>query len=569
MDSTGKVIPLPRHLDRNLTELGRLHPSRVSMELQMTGLSTARMELTAEDGDVQPGEFMELFWIQGSAGIFRVTEVETDFGIPERRRVMLEHGIITLADRLIFGYAEVGGTGMDMDAGLRGRLDGQERWGLETCDADTKFAYAFENENVLTALFSLPEPCEEDLMLTFDMSGLPWKLSLVRPEAVPSCEVRCARNLTEAQMDLDMTDLVTRIYPLGYGEGADQMTIRDVNGGVPYLDADTKAFYGIIQAVYTEPTMDDPKTLLAAAKSVLRVRSRPKMSLKISALALSALTGESLDRFLPGKLCRVCLTGSGMPVEARIVTVSAGDVYGRPLDVSLTLSSRWRDTEEDLSKLMRRSSIAELYSQGAASEYAVHFGDNADGEHPAQLSFYLDTDAIHVNRVMVRFRVQPFRGYTKGASAGGKGSLVVDGCTASVQIPETTITTGYNVSGAAEGKHVHNAQTSAQTLTVRLLSSDLSGALSIGNHTHDVQFGIYEGKLSDRTCRVTVDGKAVPESITASGSFDAVQYLSRTQEGKIRRGTWHTIAFAPAALARIEADVHVRTFIRSLQGAVL
>ena len=33
--------------------------------------------------------------------------------------------------------------------------------------------------------------------------------------------------------------------------------------------------------------------------------------------------------------------------------------------------------------------------------------------------------------------------------------------------------------------------------------------------------------------------------------------------------TWHTIAFAPAALARIEADVHVRTFIRSLQGAVL
>ena len=293
------------------------------------------------------------------------------------------------------------------------------------------------------------------------------------------------------------------------------------------------------------------------------------MSLKISALALSALTGESLDRFLPGKLCRVCLTGSGMPVEARIVTVSAGDVYGRPLDVSLTLSSRWRDTEEDLSKLMRRSSISELYSQGAASEYAVHFGDNADGEHPAQLSFYLDTDAIHVNRVMVRFRVQPFRGYTKGASAGGKGSLVVDGCTASVQIPETTITTGYNVSGAAEGKHVHNAQTSAQTLTVRLLSSDLSGALSIGNHTHDVQFGIYEGKLSDRTCRVTVDGKQVPESVTASGSFDAVQYLSRTQEGKIRRGTWHTIAFAPAALARIEADVHVRTFIRSLQGAVL
>ena len=569
MACTPESIPLPRHLDKNLQEVGRLHPARVSLDMQMTGLSTARMELTEEDGEVCPGEFAELFWMQGSAGIFRVTEVETVFGIPGSRRVHLEHAVITLADRLVFGYAEVGGRGMDMASVIRWLLDGQERWVLKKCDADTQFAYAFENENVLTALFSLTEPCEEDFMFTYDMTSTPWQLSLEKVEETASCEVRCARNLSQASMDLDMTDLVTRIYPLGYGEGADQMTIRDVNGGVPYLDADTKEEYGIIQAVYTEPTMDDPETLMAAARSVLRVRSRPKMSLKISALALSSLTGEAVDRFVPGQLCRVCLHGGGLPVEARIVTVSASDVYGHPLDVTLTLSSRWRDTEEDLAKLMRRSSISELYAQGAASEYGVHFGDNADEEHPASLSFYLDTDAIHVNRVMVRFRVLPFRGYTKGASAGGKGSLVVDGCTASVQIPETTITTGYNISGASEGRHVHNAQTSAQTLQVRILSSSLSGALNIGKHTHDVQFGIYEGSLPDRSCQVTVDGNPVPGSVSASGEMDCIAYLSRTAEGKIRRGTWHTISFAPAGPARIEADVHVRTFIRSLQGAVL
>ena len=126
MACTPESLPLPRHLDKNLQEVGRLHPARVTLEMQMTGLSTARMELTEEDGEVCPGEFAELFWMQGSAGIFRVTEVETVFGIPGSRRVHLEHAMITLADRLVFGYAEVGGRGMDMASVIRWLLDGQE-----------------------------------------------------------------------------------------------------------------------------------------------------------------------------------------------------------------------------------------------------------------------------------------------------------------------------------------------------------------------------------------------------------------------------------------------------------
>ena len=562
-------IRLPRHMDRNLREIGRLRPARVSLHLEMTGLSTARMELSDEDGEIAPGDFVELFWAQGSAGIFRVTEVERTHSAASVRRVYLEHGIITLADRLIFSYAELGGSGMRMPDVIRWLLRDQERWVLDACDADTAFAYAFENENVLTALFSLTGPCEEDFMFEYDMRSGPWKLSLRKLEDTPSCEVRCARNLRELSMDLDMTDLVTRLYPLGYGEGADQLTIRDVNGGLPYLDAETKDEYGIVQAVYTEPTMDDPNTLLAAAKTVLKARCRPKLSLRVSALALSSLTGEPLDRFRPGALMRMCLSESGYPVSARIVTVDVPDVYGKPPEAELTLSSRWRDTEEALADIQRRSSISELYAQGAASEYAVHFGDNADSDHPAVLSFYLDRDAIHVNKVMVRFQVKPFRGYTRGASGGGSGSLVVDGCSASVQVPETTITTGYNISGTAEGKHVHNAQTSAQTLSVRILSSDLSGALNISNHTHEVLFGIYEKKPGSTACQVAVDGNPVPDSLVRSGEFDAVKYLSRNDEGKIRRGVWHTVSFSPASLARIEADLHVRTFIRSLEGAVL
>ena len=146
---------------------------------------------------------------------------------------------------------------------------------------------------------------------------------------------------------------------------------------------------------------------------------------------------------------------------------------------------------------------------------------------------------------------------------------MVDGCSATVQVPETTITTGYNISGAAEGKHVHNAQTSAQTLNVRILSAALEGALDVGRHSHATLFGIDECPLSSSQVTVYVDGTEVPASAISEGELDAVSWLSRDAAGKILRGAWHTVSFVPSALARIEADVHVRTFVRSLTGAVL
>jgi phage minor structural protein len=41
------------------------------------------------------------------------------------------------------------------------------------------------------------------------------------------------------EKDEDPTEIITRLYPLGYGEGVNQLTISSVNNGVPYIDADT------------------------------------------------------------------------------------------------------------------------------------------------------------------------------------------------------------------------------------------------------------------------------------------------------------------------------------------
>ncbi|MBR1684669.1 MAG: phage tail protein [Clostridia bacterium] len=559
---------MPRLLGKDLTEKGRLHPERVELTLSLTPLSTATLLLTPEDGEVAVGEYVELYTVQGTAGIFRVMSVTLEAARTLRRRVYCEHALVTLADTLLFGYTELGGRGMPMASVISTLLSGQSMWAPGDTECDTQFAYAFENENVLSALLSLTGPVDMPMGFFFSMETRPWKVHLRRLDTKPVCELRLKRNTESVKVETDMSDLVTRIYPLGYGEGADQMTIRDVNGGVPYLDADTTETWGIVQAVYTEPTMDDPETLKAAAKTVLEKRKNPKVTVTASALALSRLTGEPLDNFTPGALCRLAFPKLGYTEDARILSCTYPDVYGTPLKVSLTIGNRTELTEDELSRLSRRSSISELYAQGAASEYAVHFGDNADGDHPATLRFYLDHDAIHVNRVTCRYLVRPFRGYTKGESGGGSGSLVTGGITASVQVPEMTITTGYNIASATEGRHTHNAQTSAQTLSVRILETSLASALSVQSHTHQTAFGIFESG-GDGEVQVTVDGNAVPASAISGGSFDALPYLKRDETGKILRGTWHEVAFTPTGLARIEADLSVRTFLRSLTGAVL
>ena len=63
-----------------------------------------------------------------------------------------------------------------------------------------------------------------------------------------------------------------------------------------------------------------------------------------------------------------------------------------------------------------------------------------------------------------------------------------------------------------------------------------------------------------------MDGTAVPASAIANGEFDAVPYLSKDSAGKITRGTWHRITFTPDGQTRIVADLHVKTFIRSITG---
>ncbi len=549
------MIRYPRLLNASLQEVCRLRPACLEVTERLAPLSGAEMTLPEGEAVIAPGMFAELYDAHGSLGIFRAERCSRTLGTQGGQTVTLEHGLATLGDEVLPGYTELGGSGMTTSAVLRQLLAHQEteRWVLGDCEYEEALAYSWENENLLTALLAVASPLPGQPVWMFDQSVIPWRLHL-RRASQEVCECRMSRGLEKVTLTYDRQNLCTRLYPLGYGEGADQLNIAGVNGGVPYLQADTAGEEGIITRVWTDTAITEASTLMAAAQRELAASCRPQITVEVTGSELAHLTGEGLDRLKVGRLCRIPLPEEGTVITQRIITAYHPDVMNAPEQVRLTLATPGQDASATLSALSRKASVGENYSQGAASEYSMLFGDNCDGDHPAVMRFFIDEDAIHVNSVRVRFSREAFRAYEKSTAAGGQ-----------VIASDDALAIGSAYMNAGKKVPVTDGYV---TLTAAAIDHSHKGALRLAAHTHGMVYGIYEGERCDRVA-VTVDGNAVGEEEAASGSFDALKYLKRDSRGRIQRGAWHEVRFIPSGMGRITANLHVRSFIRSTTGAGL
>ena len=148
-----------------------------------------------------------------------------------------EHVLATLMNDVLFQYHQIGGLGTYTTAIINYILGKQSiaRWALGTCSFEHQFEYSFENENLLSALFAVPQCFPVDYLWQWDTTVYPWTLSLVTPSSTLKSEIRYGKNMTEIRKTTDSTGLANRIYALGYGEGVNQLTIKSVNSNVPYV----------------------------------------------------------------------------------------------------------------------------------------------------------------------------------------------------------------------------------------------------------------------------------------------------------------------------------------------
>lgn len=579
-------IRLPRLMGADLREITRLRPRKLGYTLNRAPLSTASLTLGGEDARPTVGQFMELYDAQGSLGYFRVVRVSTACRGDAEITVELEHALCTLSDGVVFGYQEFGGTGVRLKTVLEKLLAMQPRrlWRLGTVDYGTEFQYSFENENLLTAILSLAEPLSDEYLWTFDFDTTPWTLNLITAPEGDASEMRLSRNIDSVTVETDRSELCTRIYPLGYGEGVNQLTIAGVNNNKKYLDADTVGAWGVVSSVYAETSVTDAGTLKAMAERELERRKNPRVTVTVSGLDLSALTGEPLDRFYVGRKCRVPLPEYGLWLDERVESIQKNDVFGDNAHAKVTLANKGADTVSELANISRKTSVGELYSQGATNQYAVHYADNADAGSALDCEFYIDPNAVWINSVMCKFKLESFRAYSTGAAAGGgktgtgsSGNLNIDlsGTFSKTATTSTPLEPGESLgkiftdSSGGGGEHRHKyLHEHSVYVEIPAKSYQITGGShshSLPAHTHGIEYGVYRGPTASGVT-VEVDGNAVPASAIRDGEFDAVPYLSKDSAGRVTRGSWHRVTFTPDGLTRILADLHVKTFVRSVSG---
>ncbi len=328
---------LPRLLDGELRELTRLRPESLTLRQSLTPPHAAEMALPASARLPGVGQWLELFAPYGSAGLFRVTETVRS-PLTGRATVYLEHGMATLGDSLIFGKINIE-AGTPLRHALTALLSwqhGDRRWQLgETAEAETP-AMTFEHENLLAALQRLASSLSAPVLWDWDFSTAPWTLHLRPMSAVVGTELRLSRNIDAITLDLDRSELCTRLYPLG----KNGLTIAEANGGDCALTAPNASLYGLTEEVYRNASIEDASVLLAEAQATLNRRCTPRLRARVDARDLSVRTKEPLDEIRLGRLCRVPLPEEDSALTERIVAVTWPDVYGRPEEATVELSAR-------------------------------------------------------------------------------------------------------------------------------------------------------------------------------------------------------------------------------------
>ena len=123
-----------------------------------------------------------------------------------------EHVLATLIDNVLFGYHVVGNLGVYTADVIRYILDHQlvKNWVLDECDFRNQFEYGWEQESLLSALFSVLSPLSSPMIVT-DTTVYPWRLSLKKLVTTGRPEMYVRRRYNKGE-------LATLQHPQTHGE---------------------------------------------------------------------------------------------------------------------------------------------------------------------------------------------------------------------------------------------------------------------------------------------------------------------------------------------------------------
>lgn len=379
--------------------------------------------------------------------------------------------------------------------------------------------------------------------------------------------IKLGYNMKDLIEEWDPSEIVTRLIPLGYGEGINQLGISGVNGGVEYLDnADSIATYGVIESVVTNKDIQDAATLKVYANTVLSQKNQPRLTIRASSLDLSFLAGHEGEKYGNGDTLNILNDVMGIDVLARVIERSL-DLLA-PWNPALVISTRPIRLSDQIIQLKQKNQSLENAPQGSTFIDTFGYAENIDATHSFQLPIWISPDIINVNRVRLHVDSQRFRAYeTANADGGGitKTSTSGGGSTETSDSDSTTQT--WHLTGAwsipdvmelaGDPLHAHGLVPHDHPHAHTIVTPDHTHDITLLDHTHTIDYGIFEDTYPTDV-QIKINSVVIPGVTLADGGsldMDITQYIGTS-------GTTFSLEVTSSRNGRVNVWVSVQAFIQ-------
>lgn len=355
---------LPRWLDANLAEKGRLQPTALGVNLRLTGLGDGSMTMPAGADGPAMRDWVRVFLPDGESIYYRVTTIAPSY--PNEAVYTLTHARDAFSDCLLEQQTEFSGSVASLlqmvIAAQTQQANSLPLWQLGVCEC----AETWKTSINYTRCSEILEALEEEFdgyCFAYDFTTTPWTLSFVaKPETVCT-EFRLSRNTDACQIQLNDNDLCTRlclsvnkkVTDSGTGVSSNQVVLR------VYDNQEAQAVWGIVTKGADIDTGDDfehsrfPEAD-AWAQRFLAQRAQPSVQLQITGREWKQLTGDDFDRVTLGQIARVSLPKYASYFAERIVSVQYPDLLGDPTRVSVSLANQLPRFSENVASLQKAAS---------------------------------------------------------------------------------------------------------------------------------------------------------------------------------------------------------------------
>lgn len=466
--------------DLKLNPIARLENAyKLSYDKELNVLWNASFRLPIDDPKnkhLSPFYWVDIHYGDKYIGLYQIMPKKTVFNRATREvTYTLRHALGTLLSKSLFKFHSLSNYDTRYVLDYLMNQQAVKHWKLGTVAFTRKFSYSWENENLLSALFSVPKPFDQRYQWTWDTTVYPFVLNLVAPSDEPVCRVQEGHNLIGFEVYENPNILFNRIYGLGSGEGRNQLSVEKINGGKPYVEnKESIAKYGLQEYVWPDKRFVHADNLLASMKGKLEEWKQPKVTWEVRAARLADITDLSIDEFEMGKVVRIKTKKFGT-IDQRIAKERMDDVTGDPGEITLSIGNVLDDLSTTQTDLEHRQQINELNAQGATTLLSDSFMDNCDDKHAATMDLYFDSDIVYVNTVELTFKTKPFRANSQATKGGG---ATVSTTSAGGSSKQTSSSGGGSVQGGTSQSGGSSSQTSSSA------GQSTSTSTSGGSHNH-------------------------------------------------------------------------------------